>query len=60
MTKIPLNPPFSKGEISLPFSKRGKSGYLLKEGKSAFPPLEKGGRGDLKGYFREQGKETLG
>src|SRR4030067_1101142 len=32
MMKIPLNPPFSKGEIR-------------------FPPLEKGGRGDLKGYL---------
>jgi len=31
--KIPLTPPFSKGEIS-------------------YPTLEKGGRGDLKGYFR--------
>jgi len=30
--KIPLNPPFSKGEIS-------------------YPTLEKGGWGDLKGYF---------
>ena len=39
--KIPLNPPFSKGEIR-------------------FPPLEKGGRGDLKSYFQEQGKEMSG
>jgi len=41
MMKIPLNPPFTKGEIR-------------------FPPLEKGGRGDLKGYMREQGKEMPG
>jgi len=34
--KIPLNPPFSKGEISLP--------PLFNEG-IMFPPLEKRGKG---------------
>ena len=40
--EIPLNPPFSKGEMS---------STLFNEG-IMFPPLEKGGRGDLNGDFR--------
>jgi len=38
--RIPLNPPFSKGEIRYP---------PFLNGEIRFPPLEKGGRGDLKG-----------
>ena len=44
-TEIPLNPPFSKGEISYPVSK----------GKINFPPLEKGGEGG----FEREGEETI-
>ena len=62
--KIPLNPPFSKGEMSFPMLSGGEmsspvlsegemSSSILSEGEVNFPPLVKGGEGG----FEEAGFE---
>jgi class 3 adenylate cyclase/tetratricopeptide (TPR) repeat protein len=49
INQIPLNPPFPKGEVeSSSLLKGEKEDTLLEKVKSETPPLEKGGRGDLK------------
>ena len=44
--KIPLNPPFPKGESRFPHLEKGESRLpTLEKEESRFPPLEKGGKG---------------
>ena len=45
MIKIPLTPPFSKGEIGSPLSKGGNK---------VPPPLEKGGEGGFEKGFADE------
>ena len=57
--KLPLPPPFSKGEISYPRS-MGKIRFLplSKRGKR-FPPLEKGGKGGFERLFLMKGEYKM-
>src|SRR3990170_8469668 len=54
LMKIPLNPPFSKGEIRNPsLEKREISYHSLLKKIISYPPLEKGGKGGFKGLFSD-------